>query len=466
MTTRSIGIDFDGKILRAVVLQGEKGSVRLLHAARIPWDGSAPLSPLLAGSGVIPTVGDRVTTALPPGIGLTRTLTFPFSDRRKVATALPLELAALLPLSLDDCVIAQQEAIPSGSGSGVSVVAAAVPANAVAELVGPYDAAGIPLQTVDLLPFALAAGLAAELGDGLALCLSHGWGTILVLAAGRLRDYRVLPLAADLSPEERALQLQQELTPLLHASRSSTLRLFGAQVDAALLLALRGAYPQVQVTDLLPGGGAASLAGEYFPALALARRGAQADRSGFNFRSGPFSRHGESAALRSRLSLLAGIVVAAVVVLALSAGLRWWSKAQAAEGLKQELTTLYRQAIPGQGAIADVILQLRAHLADLTRSSRPGGQHPLLRPAAIMREVSSLIPREIPVTVREWSITPEEIRIEAYAPSFDAADKIAAALAASPLFKTVQVTDAKSSADNRKVDFRLTLTSKATEELP
>jgi general secretion pathway protein L len=464
MTTRAIGIDFDGSILRAVVLQVEKGSERLLHAARLPWDGSAPLAPLLAGAGVIPTVGDRVTTALAPASGLTRTLTFPFSDRRKVATAIPLELAALLPIPLDDCVIAQQETI--AAGSGVSVVAAAVPATAVAQLVGPFDAAGIPLQTVDLLPFALAAGLTAELGDGLALCLSHGWGTILHLVAGRLHDYRVLPLAADLPPELRAARLQQELTPLLRASRSSTLRLFGAGVDATLLLALQDAYPQVEVTTVLPAGGAGTLAGEFLPALALARRGTRPAPGGFNFRSGAFSRHGESAALRSRLFLLAGIVVAALLILSASAGVRWWSKAQGAEALKQELTTLYRQAIPGQGAIVDVILQLRAHLAELTRSSRPGGQHPLLRPAAIMREVSSLMPREIPVTVREWSITPEEIRIEAFAPSFEAADKIAAALAASPLFKAVQVTDAKSSADNSKVDFRLTLTSKSGEELP
>jgi general secretion pathway protein L len=464
MTTRAIGIDFDGTILRAVVLQEEKGSERLLHAARIPWDGSAPLAPLLAGAGVTPTVGDRVSSALPPASGLTRTLTFPFSDRRKVATAIPLELAALLPIPLDDCVIAQQEAL--AVGSGVSVVAAAVPATAVAQLVGPYDAAGIPLQTVDLFPFALAAGLAAELGDGLALCLSHGWGTILHLATGRLHDYRVLPLAADLSPAARATQLQQELTPLLHASRSRTLRLFGAEVDAAFLLALQNAYPQVEVTVVLPGGGAATLAGEFLPALALARRGTRTSPGGFNFRSGAFSRHGESTALRSRLFLLAGIVIAALLILSASAGVRWWSKAQGAEALKQELTVLYRQAIPGQGPIVDVTLQLRAHLAELTRSSRPGGQHPLLRPAAIMREVSSLMPREIPVTVRDWAISPEEIRIEAYAPSFDAADKIAAALATSPLFKTVQVTDAKSSADNSRVDFRLTLTSKAAEELP
>ena len=340
MTTRAIGIDFDGSILRAVVLQVEKGSERLVHAARIPRDGSAPLAPLLAGSGVIPTVGDRVTTALAPAIGLTRTLTFPFSDRRKVATAIPLELAALLPIPLDDCVIAQQEAL--AINRGVSVVAAAVPATAVAQLVGPYDAAGIPLQTVDLLPFALAAGLTTELGNGLALCLSHGWGIILHLVAGRLHDYRLLPLASELSAERRAAALQQELTPLLHASRSSTLRLFGAEADAALLLALQHAYPQVDVTTVLPAGGAGTLASEFLPALALARRGIRTAPGGFNFRSGAFSRHGESAALRSRLFLLAGIVVAALLVLSVSAGVRWWSKAQGAEALKQELTTLYR----------------------------------------------------------------------------------------------------------------------------
>lgn len=464
MTTRSIGIDFDGSILRAVVLQVEKGSARLLHTARVPWDGAAPLGPLLTGIGVIPAVGDRVTTSLPPAVGLTRTLTFPFSDRRKVANALPLELAALLPVPLDDCVIAQQEAM--AVGTGVSVVAAAAPAAAVAQLVGPYDAAGIPLQTVDLYPFALACGLTAELGDGLSLCLGHGWGTILHLAGGRLSDYRLLPLDSSLPSAQRVAQLQLELTPFLRATRSASLRLFGADADGELLQALQSAYPQVEVTSLLPAAGSGKVAGEFLPALALARRGARPVAGGFNFRSGAFSRHGESAALHSRLFILGGIVLAAAAVLALSAGLRWWSKAQGAEALKAELTTLYRQAIPGQGPIADVTLQLRAHLAELTRRSRPGGQHPALRPAAIMREVSSLVPRDIPVTFREWSITPEEIRIEAYAPSFDGADKIAAALALSPLFRSVQVTDAKSSADNSKVDFRLTLIARDGEELP
>lgn len=464
MTTRSIGIDFDGTTLRAVVLQVEKGSERLLHATSLPWDGSAPLAPLLANAGVIPAVGDRVTAALPPAIGFTRILTFPFSDRRKIATAAPLELAALLPIPLDDCIVSQQEAM--AAETGVTVVAAAVPATAVAQLVGPYDAAGIPLQTVELFPFALAAGLAAELGDGLALCLSHGWGTILHLGAGRLSDYRILPLAADLSPQQRTELLRQELAPLLHASRSTSLYLFGAEVDADLVRAVQNDYPQVQVSAALPGSRVGMVNGEFLPALALARRGAKTQRGGFNFRSGAFSRHGESTALRNRLFVLAGIVVVAVLVLAASAGVRWYSKAQSAEVLKKELTTLYRQAIPGQGAIVDVTLQLRAHLAELTRNSRPGGQHPLLRPAGIMREVSSRIPTEIPVTFREWSLAPEEIRIEAFAPSLEAADKIAKALSASPLFATVQVTDAKSSADNSKVDFRLTLISQLPEELP
>lgn len=464
MTTRLIGIDFDGTTLRVVVVQNDKGGERLLHSTRLPWDGAAPLSPLLSSVGVIPAVGDRVTAALPPAIGLTRTLTFPFSDRKKIAHAIPLELAGLLPIPLDDCIIAQQEG--EAFGSGLRVVAAAVPASAVAQLIGPYDQAGIPLQTVELFPFVLASGLAGELGDGLSLCLSHGWGTLLSLVDGRLDDYRVLPLDDSFSPKSRFEQLQQELTPLLRGKKSPSLRIFGAEVDAPLVQAIQNAYPQVQVSAALPGSEAGVVTGEFLPALALARRGGIKGRSGFNFRSGAFSKHGESEVLRSRLLILGGILIAALLVLATSATVRWWSKAQSADLLKKELTTLYRQTIPGATPIVDVTLQLRAHLAELTRKSRPGGQHPLLTPATVMREVVSRIPVEMQVTFREWSITPEEIRIEAFATSFDAADKISAALGASPLFKTVQVTDAKSSADNSQVDFRLTLTPKGAEELP
>ena len=215
-----------------------------------------------------------------------------------------------------------------------------------------------------------------------------------------------------------------------------------------------------------PAGGAGTLAGEFLPALALARRGTRTASDGFNFRSGAFSRHGESTALRSRLFLLAGIVGAALLIFSASAGLRWWSKAQGAEALKQELTALYRQAIPGQGAIVDVTLQLRAHLAELTRSSRPGGQHPLA--AAGRDHARSLQPHAA-------GDPGHRARME-YHPRRDPHRSLCPLLRCrrqdcrrprrfSPL-PTVQVTDAKSSADNSKVDFRLTLTSKTGEELP
>lgn len=462
--TRAIGIDYDGATLRIVVLQTEKGRERLLHSARLPWDGVAPLAPLLAERGVTPAVGDRVTTALPPATGFTRTLHFPFSDRRKIEAAVPLELAALLPVPLDDCVVAQQEAV--AADSGVSVVAAAAPATAVAQTVAPFDSAGLPLQTVDLFPFALAAGLATELGDGLALCLTRGWGTILILAEGRLRDYRVIPLAGELAPELKAAQLLRELGPLLRSTRSAAIRLFGPAIDEALLAALQSAPQNFSVLTGLPVDGDDVVADEFLPALALARRGAQAKGAGFNFRRGSFSRHGESAALRSRLLILAAIVGVAAALFAGSAGLRWWGKAKAADALKKELTAVYRQALPGSGAIVDVTQQLRAHLAEQTRQSRPGGQHPLLTPAALMREVSLRIPTGMDVTFREWNIGSEEMRIEAFAPNFDAANQVAAALSASPFFARVEVVDAKASADNSKVDFRLTITCRLPEELP
>lgn len=462
--TRLIGIDYDGTTLRLVVLQTDKGRQRLLRHARIAWDGTAPLAALLLDRlGALPTESDRTAIALPPATGLTRVLSFPFSDRRKIEAAVPLELAAQLPIAVDDCIIDHQEPVPVAVG--VEVTAAAVPERAVAAATTPLEAAGIPLSTVELFPSALAAGLSAELGDGLFLCLTSGWGTILLLAEGRLCDYRVLPLAEPIIAEVAAAQLLAELRPLLRRGGTTPLRIFGSEASDARLAALQSVLPDTNRIDTLACGDEL-LAGDLLPALALARRaGVSGRRDGFNFRRGAV-RHGEWEAIKSRLLFLGGVVTLALIILALSAGLRWWSKAGEAEGLKKELVKIYREAVPGDGSVVDVNLQLRARLAELTRTSRPGGQHPALAPLALLQEISTRTPADLAVTFRELTVTADEVRIEAFTPTFDAANRLATALSASPLFKRAQLADSKTSADNSRVDFRLVLTLQAAEELP
>lgn len=464
MTTRSIGIDYGSGVLRIVVLQTDKGQQRLLRHGSLPWDGTQNLADLFRERlGIIPAFGDRAATALPPATGYTRLLAFPFADRRKIEATVPLELATQLPVALDDCIIDQQE--PVAAADGVNVAAAAVPAAAVAAAVSPCDRAGIPLQIVDLFPCALAAGLAADFGDDLLLCLADGWGTLLVLEQGQLHDYRVLPLPRHLTPEERGARLLRELRPFDRLATDQPLRIFGADADAALVSILHAELPAVRhlVTSDVAGE---PLPGELLPALALARRAARHKGASFNFRRGAFSRSGEDAALRTRLLLLGALLGVALLVLGASLGLRWWAKNREATALKQELTLIYRAAVPGEGTVVDETLQLRARLAELTRSSRPGGRHPDLTPLAVLRDLSERTPSGDEITFRELSYSGEEVRIDAVARSFDAANRLAALLAESPLYRSAQVADAKTGADNRRVDFRLILTLRTAEELP
>lgn len=467
MATRAIGIDYDGKTLRLVALQAERGRRQLLHHAATAWDGREPLAEvLLRRLGVLPVIGDRVAAALPPAIGYTRRLSFPFSDRRKLAAAIPLELASQLPVAVDDCVIDQLEA--QLAGNAATVIAAAVPASAVAAAVAPFDQAAIPLQVVDLLPAVLAATLSDLYGEGLALYVAAEWGLLLWHSAAGLEDYRLIPLQDEADGAGRAARIAAALAPVQRtADAEARLRLCGPAADDDLLAALCTVHPQTLRERELAVGGGATLPADFLPAFALAQRSlAPAGRGGFNFRRGAFARHGEWEVLQRRLLLLGGLLATAVLILALSCGLRWWGKGRIADGLKADLVKIYRDAVPGEGAVVDVPLQLRARLAELTRSSRPGGQHPALTPLAVMREVAALTPGDLRVTVREWEHSGDEVRLAASVPAFDVADRLTTALAASPLFRSVRIVDSQSSADSSRVDLQLLITLQPAEGLP
>jgi len=464
MNQRTIGIAYDGTLLRAVVLQTEKGKERLLRAVALPWDGEEPLAPLLAAEPALQTEpGDRAATALPLPGGYLRQLSFPFAERRKLEAALPLELAGQLPVAVEGCVVDHLEPLPLAAG-GVQVTAAAVPAGTVAALVAPFDDAGVPLQVVDLLPAALAAGLAAEVGRGCAVLLSGGWGVLVAMAGGRPVDYRLLPLPAELADEERALALERELRPLLRLEEGGSLCLFGGEANEAVAVRLREVFPSLRWLETVTLDGI-RLDGAYLPALALARRVAGDEHSGFNFRRGAFARQNEWLALQRRLILLAALAGAALLVLGVSAGVRWWGKAREAAGLKVELHRIYRDAVPGEGTVVDVGLQLRAKLAELTRQSRPGGQAPALAPLALLREVSQRTPQEGGIVWREWAYQAGEVRIDANAASYDAANRLVESLTASPLLKSVQLVEARAKSTG-EVEIRLLLVCRDAEDLP
>jgi len=451
MARRYIGIDIDRDHLRVAVLELQRGRPALVRVAGRPCSRPEELTEALPELfGAPPAVGDRLAAALPASAAFVRWLRLPFAERRKIAAVLPLELGSQLPVPLDGLVV---DSLPAAAaGDAYEVTAAAVRAGAVAELTAAFDGAGIPLQTVDITPFALAAGLREEAQESVMIHLGDGETTLTLLQDGRPRDLRLLPGAAPTAPE-----LLAEAAALLRANGSpiQALTLVGPGATSELTAELRAAGATVRVPDLPLGG--ATVAAEFLPAVALARRAASDKERLFNLRRGPFALKSEWAALKRRL-------VAAAALLLLTAGAggatAWLSYAQRqaqAEALKREMLETFRSAFPGEPVVVDVPLQMAAKLRELEERVRligtEGGQSPL----EVLREVSRRTPAEVTVDLRDFAYTPEGLRLEGVTSSFEATNLMARALEQSPLFSAVQVTDAKMSLDGSQVDFRMTL---------
>ena len=76
----------------------------------------------------------------------------------------------------------------------------------------------------------------------------------------------------------------------------------------------------------------------------------------------------------------------------------------------------------------------------------------------ILNEISSRIPTELKIDVKELSIDQEKIRVKAETDSFSTMDQIKTKLSECPSFKEVSIADAKVGVDQTTVKFNLKIT--------
>lgn len=457
MARRLIGINLDGDTLNIAVLLVDKGRTRLLRCGRhhlSDAEGLAATVTELAG-GPLATV-DRLCLALPGHSGWVRSLAFPFSERKALTAALPLALDAQLPLPLEECAWASQE--PHPDGDGARVLTAAVRHDAAAAAIAPFDAAGLPLQTLDLAPFAVAKGARLLLPDvaGVLILAGQAETTLLRLGANAGDDYRLLPHGPDgcvpiplVAAAARALRGGRNIT-------DSPFLLAGSGADAGLLTALQNELAGVELARTVLDG--QPIPPQELAAVAIALRGADGGRgAGFNFRHGNLVPRGAWVRQRRRLIVAAILFGTSLVIFAGATLTTYLHKTRRAEALQQELSRRYHDLVPGTGNIVDPLLQLRSRMVELEQNSRPGGSDRSQAPLAVLRELSRLTPADLTVDLHDFSWSPDEVRIEGTTSSFDSANRLLRSLQQSPLLGPMRLTDAKANATGGKVSFRLTL---------
>lgn len=455
MSKRLIGIEIGDRTLHIAILNREKGQVAVSSLLERSYADAAELAghlkDLLPGEF---SLGDQLVTNLPARSAYVRRLEFPFQDEKKIAAAIPFELSAQLPVAIEDCATATQKAQPAGSGAAIT--AAAVPRQTLQTLVDLFEQADVPLHRVDLAPFCHVASLAEQIGDGILVCATEQETTVSLLQNGQLKDYRVLPAASGQSVASHYRSLLREVNVLSHAAGNEgmTISLAGAAIGPELEKTLQAAEYKVETLSLELGG--RLIEAPFLPAAALALRGKndRADRS-FNFRRGEFALKGEWANLKRKLVLLVALLGMCLLVLAGSLTITYLDKARSAGQLQTEMVKIYRSLFPQATTIVDVPLQLQRAILDLQGKNRllSGNQAPAL---AILKEVSRL-PELANVEIQELSIGANELKMSGQTASFEAVNQMARVLEESPLFTSVQVTDAKMSLDGNRINFRLSL---------
>ena len=454
MAKTYIGIDVDQSRLHVVCLeQGAEGLfVRAIASREIDGIDQAAeaVAEIVAGWGVVTT---RMAAALPFDRLLSRTVTFPFSDLRKVAAAAPLELAAQIPVDLDNYLIT---VLPAGrNGDMHRALALAVPEEEVEQFLGAFDREQLPLRVLDVVPFSDLHILPKETTDAILVTIRDGGYVVARSEAGVIQSYRQSPITELMTDAVLAGEVLRD-TQVLAAQLPET------KIPVFLVGAGLTAQRQRELINRLPGAAvpeekfeSGRLSAEYLPALALARRATNPDRKGCcNLRQGRYKYRGSLAPFRRQL-----IAIAVLLTLALTAAASgfWFSYARKAGGLARldlTLKSIYSQSFPKSPAPADVPLFMASKLAGLHEESRSLGVA-RTGPLQALDSLTKSVGGDDAIDVQRFDFEVEGVTVSGRADSFDAVDQLAARIRQQEVFTQVQIGDAKMSVDGSRVDFRL-----------
>ncbi len=493
---RGIGFDLGSStVAAAVVNAGLKGvKVESLRVSPIPETGEARGRALRAlKQGTLPAA-----IAVPVHLVSSRLVTLPFAQQAKWDAVLPAEMEGQIPFELDEVVI---DGAPLGrDGNRTRVLAVAVPKSTVKSRLDDAARGGIDPRVVTLDAEALAAAASTWLPSLSDLALVHlddRAVTLALVSDGRIRAMRALlwdgtaardavargcgvPVTeleeiasgerdADVDAGSLSEALLRALKPTLEeiartlradrldsdrpatsvavSGRWSAIGEVGDAVAQALGLS-HVSWPSVSVGPAeRPLGPAALPAG----LAVIAARGA--DR--LNFRRGEFVYGRERAGLRRRLVAVGALAVFALAAGGIDWGLRLALKERQWAEIDGRVRAAFHQALPGATIVSEPE-QLQSAIDALTKQRTFLGSR--LGVLDVLLAFTDAIPPESGIAVLDLSIDHDKVRIEAETLSFDWVNKIESAVRKSSVVQAVAVSDAKTTADQSKVRFIMTMT--------
>lgn len=430
---------------------------------------------------------EHVVVSLPGHRLSSRRLSFPFSERRKLAQAVPFAVEEELPFDLEDVVV--DWTVTGGDRSRAEVLAAIAPRAEVSALLEQLQQAGCAPRTIEAEGLVLGNLSAAfDLpGHRLLADLGHSKTTFCLLVEGDAVAARTIPLGGrhltealagdrglSLPEAERAKceegvfgsgSLPPQTAKVLDRFVREVVRTLGAveEVTAGVppseitlfggtsllagidgFLAEETRIPTARLGLPRPDHGAGLVAGGapllFAPAIALGLRGTAQARTRMNFRRDEFAVRMDVGRLLRDFRGTAWLAGLALVLAVVSFGIRGFLDSRHAAALEDQAGLLYGEALPGQAIPDDPVGALRAQVAAANeRADFLGVYRGNLSALDLLTEISRLVPTDLDISLEELTIDRQTVRMRVTARSFEAADRLGVELAKFAPFDSARI---------------------------
>jgi general secretion pathway protein L len=379
----------------------------------------------------------RIISSIPGSKFSQRTLTFPFSDRKRVEKALPFELEDVIPFSFDDLeldhIVLDRAEAGDDKKKDFAVLGIMLPKTILRQHLDLLISTGLDPQVI--IPsyiglFSIAKMIpvegAAIIIDGNDICFKIANSVIAC------RSFSASQKTGGIRHTIKAFETEQgtHIEKAYFLSEDN-----GLHADLADL--------EISIEKITPDFAGKKPADPASLGIALSEQ--------INFRKGEFAyRLADLGARRKRLTLIIAGAFAAILFAA-NIGVKYYLVESSYGKLDREIKEIYHQTAPESKTVADPVRQLRAKLDESKKKFGALGSG--TSALDVMKTVTDGIPKEVRVTFQDFLLESDHLKLQGEVASFESIDKMKAELQKAGAFAEVQVLDTRMGVDN-KVKFR------------
>jgi hypothetical protein len=178
----------------------------------------------------------------------------------------------------------------------------------------------------------------------------------------------------------------------------------------------------------------------FAPAIALALRGTAQAKTRMNFRQDEFAVRLDLGRYRRELTWPLTLAIAATILALVNIGTTTVLEGYRAGRVEQQIEKLYTGLFPGESVPNNTIAALREKVRSAgDRAEFLGVYRGNLSALDLLTKISTLVPDDLDLVFDELSIDRQVVRMQVFAKSFEAADRLGADLAKFPPFARVRI---------------------------